>query len=102
MTDNQNSQLSVKLIRSTENIEQAQEKIYSFLLSVIKTWSPEAVLQEFNSLFIQHLGSISSDAVEGLYEQRFYNGGQRDLNSHDFYINGFSFSCSFRYCLKIL
>ncbi len=68
MTDNQNSQLSVKLIRPTENIEQAQEKIYSFLLSVIKTWSPEAVLQEFNSLFIQHLGSISSDAVEGLYE----------------------------------
>jgi len=68
MIDNQNSQLSVKLIKSTENIEQAQEKIYSFLMGIIKTWSPEAVLQEFNSLFIQHLGSISSEAVEGLYE----------------------------------
>lgn len=68
MTDDQNSQLSVKIIRPTENIEQAQEKIYSFLMSIIKSWSPEAVLQEFNSLFIQHLGSISSGAVEGLYE----------------------------------
>ena len=68
MTDNQNSQVSAKVIILTENIEQAQEKIYSFLMSIIKTWSPEAVLQEFNSLFIQHLGSISSGAVEGLYE----------------------------------
>jgi hypothetical protein len=68
MTNDRDSQVSVKVIRPTENIEQAQEKIYSFLMSVIKTWSPEAVLQEFNSLFIQHLGSISSGAVEGLYE----------------------------------
>lgn len=68
MTNNQNSQLSVKVIKPTENIELAQEKIYSFLMSIIKSWSPEAVLQEFNSLFIQHLGSISSEAVEGLYE----------------------------------
>jgi len=68
MTDNQNSQANVKIIRSNEDIEQAQDKIYSFLMSIIKSWSPEAVLQEFNSLFIQHLGSISSGAVEGLYE----------------------------------
>ncbi len=68
MTDNQNSQLSIKIVRPTEDIEQAQEKIYSFLMSIIKSWSPEAVLQEFNSLFIQHLGSINSGAVEGLYE----------------------------------
>ncbi len=68
MTDNQNYQASVKIIRPTEDIEQAQDKIYSFLMGIIKSWSPEAVLQEFNSLFIQHLGSTSSGAVEGLYE----------------------------------
>ena len=65
MTDNQNYQANVKIIRPTEDIEQAQAKIYSFLMDIIKSWSPEAVLQEFNSLFIQHLGSISSGAVEG-------------------------------------
>ncbi len=65
---NQNPQLSIKIIRPAEDIEQAPEKIYSFFMSIIKSWTPEAVLQEFNSLFIQHLGSTNSGAVEGLYE----------------------------------
>lgn len=68
LTNASQSELEVQPYQRIENIEQAQDKIYSFLMGIIKQWSPEAVLQEFNSLFIQHLGSISSEAVAGLYE----------------------------------
>lgn len=68
LTNDSQAELEVQPYQRIESIEQAQEKIYSFLMGIVKQWSPDAVLQEFNSLFIQHLGSISSEAVEGLYE----------------------------------
>lgn len=68
LTNATQPELEVQPYQRVESIEQAQERIYSFLMGIVKQWSPEAVLQEFNSLFVQHLGSISSEAVEGLYE----------------------------------
>lgn len=50
------------------NVEQAQETIYEFLIQVVKTSSPEAVLQEFKRLFIEHDDAVVSDAVASVYE----------------------------------
>lgn len=59
--------------RSGRNIQQAQETIYSFLLEIVKKWSPETVLTEFKRLFIHHVDSVSSDALQAIYEIIFAN-----------------------------
>lgn len=49
------------------NIQQSQETIYDFLLEIVKKWPPEEVLLEFKRLFIYHVDSISSDAIQAVY-----------------------------------
>ncbi len=63
----------VRLSRSGRNIGQAQEKIYTFLLEIVRKWPPEEVLLEFKRLFIYHVDSVNSDAMQSLYEIVFSN-----------------------------
>ena len=59
--------------RSGRNIQQAQNCIYEFLLSIVKKWPPEEVLLEFKRLFIFHTDSVSTDALHAVYEIVFSN-----------------------------
>jgi len=59
--------------RFHRNIPKAQETIYSYLLEIVKEWTPEDVLQEFKHLFIHHVNTISSHTLPSLYEILFSN-----------------------------
>ncbi|HEY9907501.1 MAG TPA: hypothetical protein V6D18_07810 [Thermosynechococcaceae cyanobacterium] len=63
----------VSLRKSGRNTQQAQETIYNFLLGIVKKWPPEEVLVEFKRLFIFHVDSVSSDAMQAVYEIVFAN-----------------------------
>ncbi len=65
-----------RLDRSQRNIPQAQQAIYDYLLSAVKTCSPEDVLSEFKHLFIHHVNTASSELLPALYEIVFANNEQ--------------------------
>jgi predicted nucleic acid-binding protein len=67
--------------RSQRDVLKAQEAIYEFLLGIVKTWSPDDVLQEFRHLFIYHTNSISSNTLPYLYEIVFSNQEQEFRNT---------------------
>lgn len=72
----QNSQQNdqpYKFYRSGRNIQQAQDCIYEFLLNIVRKWPPEEVLLEFKRLFIFHTDSISTGALQAIYEIVFSN-----------------------------
>jgi hypothetical protein len=54
-------------------VSQAQEVIYGFLLELVKTCSPDQVLEEFRHLFIQHHESSGSDTIPALHIILFAN-----------------------------
>lgn len=64
-----------------QNVQLAQEKIYSFLLEIVKKKSPEDVLREFKRIFIDSLSSLPSNkSTSEIYpiflsnnEQEFHN-----------------------------
>ncbi|MBM0741038.1 hypothetical protein JOY44_05300 [Phormidium sp. CLA17] len=62
------------------NIQQSQETIYNFLLEIVKKWPPEEVLLEFKRLFIFHVDSISSGAIQAVYDIVFSNN-QEDFRN---------------------
>lgn len=49
------------------DIQVVQEKIYIFLIEIVKVWSPEDVLREFKRLFLENLDSVSLDSAPGIY-----------------------------------
>jgi hypothetical protein len=49
------------------DIQVVQEKIYIFLIEIVKAWSPEDVLREFKRLFLETLDSVSLDSAPGIY-----------------------------------
>lgn len=63
----QGDQYLPKSRRKQQNLQDAQEKIYSFLLGMIKSRQPEDVLSEFRRLFIDCLESQSSSRRLGIY-----------------------------------
>jgi hypothetical protein len=71
----------VKLSKSRQKIQQAQEIIYSFLLEIVKQWPPEEVLLEFKHLFIHHVESTSSSAIRAIYEVVFANNEDEFKNT---------------------
>lgn len=73
LTERRQPQLMVKPKRFQRDIARAQETIYNFLLEIVKTWSPDAVLAEFRHLFINHNDTISSNTLPALYEIVFAN-----------------------------
>jgi hypothetical protein len=65
-----------EIINSTQpigSIEEAQKIIYCFLVDIVKTWSPELVLQEFQHLFIQDNELSISNPARAIYEIIFTN-----------------------------
>jgi hypothetical protein len=52
------------------NLQNVQEKIYQFLVEIVQTLTPDDVLREFKSLFIDCLYSDNSDILPEIY--RFF------------------------------
>ena len=71
----------IRLKKLSRNIQQAQDAIYSFLLEIVKKWPPEEVLLEFKRLFIHHVDSVNSDAMQALYEVVFSNNEEEFRNT---------------------
>ncbi|MBE9177093.1 hypothetical protein IQ268_00700 [Oculatella sp. LEGE 06141] len=63
------------------DVGRAQTIIYEFLLEIVNTWPPEAVLKEFKQLFIHHTDTISSSTLPSLYEIVFSNHEEEFLNT---------------------
>ena len=61
-----------QLISRTEqlelNVQTLQDKLYSFLLEIVKTWHPKDVLSEFKHLFIDSLEVFGTEIYLGIYE----------------------------------
>lgn len=72
---------TIRLSRPGRNIQYSQELIYGFLLEIVKKWPPEEVLLEFKRLFIYHVDSVSSDAMQSLYEIVFSNNEEEFRNT---------------------
>lgn len=59
----------------------AQETLYEFLLTIVRTWSAEDVLKEFKRIFIHHTESTSSEIIPALYQILFTNQEQEFRNT---------------------
>jgi hypothetical protein len=59
--------------RPRQDVYQAQQTIFNFLLEIVKKWPAEDVLNEFKCLFLQHSETVSSDIVPALYSIVFSN-----------------------------
>lgn len=71
----------VSLKKPGRNTHQAQETVYNFLLGIVKKWPPEEVLLEFKRLFIFHIDSVSSEAMQAVYEIVFANDEEEFRNT---------------------
>ncbi len=63
------------------SIQESQEVIFRYLLTIVKEWQPSEVLGEFKRLFIYHVDSASSEALQALYEIVFANNDQEFRNT---------------------
>ncbi|MDA0674007.1 MAG: hypothetical protein O3C67_09940 [Cyanobacteria bacterium] len=59
--------------RAEISVQQAQQQIFDFLLTIVHGWSAEEVLQEFRQLFFSHGDTTNSEASAGLYSILFAN-----------------------------
>ncbi|PSN18970.1 hypothetical protein C7271_09725 [filamentous cyanobacterium CCP5] len=64
-----------------QNLQQAQEYIYSFLLNAVKTWPASDVLAEFRQLFIDHSDTTSPNGLSALQIILFANNEQEFKNT---------------------
>ncbi len=67
--------------RSGQNLQQAQETVYRFLLDIVKKWPPEEVLLEFKRLFLYHVETTSSGVIQAIYEIVFSNNEEEFRNT---------------------
>ncbi|MFH7026152.1 MAG: hypothetical protein ACHBN1_12280 [Heteroscytonema crispum UTEX LB 1556] len=78
------SQRNQHLVKSNSkqlNVQIAQERIYTFLVEVVKKSPPEDVLREFKDLFIDCLDSVNSDSAPGIYGLFWDNNEQEFRNT---------------------
>jgi hypothetical protein len=61
------------------NLQVAQERLYSFLVEIVQKWPSEEVLREFKRLFIDFLDSVNLGKATGIYGISFLE------NEQDFY-----------------
>ena len=59
--------------RRHQDVQQAQQTIYDFLLKIVKDWPAADVLEEFKGLFLQHHETIGTNTVPALYAILFAN-----------------------------
>ncbi|MDM9380052.1 hypothetical protein QUB80_04980 [Chlorogloeopsis sp. ULAP01] len=62
------------------DIQVIQEKIYIFLIEIVKVWSPEDVLREFKRLFIENFDSVSLDSAPGIYRLLYLIDNEQDFH----------------------
>lgn len=62
-------------------ILESQEKLYDFLLEIVKTWSPEEVITEFKRIFIDHAKSNYAEIIAALQHLLFANQEQEFRNT---------------------
>ena len=67
--------------RRQQDVHQAQQTIYDFLLDIVKSWPAADVLEEFRGLFLQHHETVSASAVPALYAILFANDRQEFHNT---------------------
>jgi hypothetical protein len=72
---------SYRIARQGRSIQQAQDCLYEFLLDIVRKWPPEEVLLEFKRLFIYHVDSISSNAMQSVYDIVFSNNEEEFSNT---------------------
>lgn len=72
---------SYRFSRSGRNIQNAQDILYNFLLEIVKKWPPEEVLLEFKRLFIYHVDSVNSEAMQAVYDIVFSNNEEEFRNT---------------------
>lgn len=65
----QGSQLISRNEELELNLQTLQDRLYSFLLEIVKTWHPTNVLSEFKDLFIDSLEVFDTSKIDiGIYE----------------------------------
>lgn len=62
-------------------INQEQELIYSYLIRIVKEWSPEEVLAEFKRLFIEAVDTKNSEVLAAIYNIIFVNNAEEFRNT---------------------
>ncbi|MEL6231233.1 MAG: hypothetical protein AAFR24_15085 [Cyanobacteria bacterium J06627_3] len=67
--------------RRHQDVQQAQQTIYDFLLDIVKDWSAEDVLEEFKGLFLQHHETASAHTIPALYAILFSNNEREFHNT---------------------
>ncbi len=67
--------------QSQISVSEAQETIFSFLLSIVKTWDVEDVLAQFKQLFFEYGETASTDVSSGIYVLLFNNDEQEFRNT---------------------
>ena len=67
--------------RRHQDVQQAQQTIYDFLLDIVKDWSAEDVLEEFKGLFLQHHETVSANTIPALYAILFSNNEREFHNT---------------------
>ncbi len=79
--NSQSNEYSYRFVRQGRNIQEAQERIYEFLLGIVRKWPPEEVLLEFKHLFIHHIDSVSSSCMQAVYEIVFSNNQEEFVHT---------------------
>lgn len=67
--------------RSQMTLREAQENIFSFLLSIVKQWEVQDVLIQFKQLFFEYGETASSDVSSAIYVLLFSNDEQEFQNT---------------------
>lgn len=67
--------------RSQMTLREAQENIFSFLLSIVKQWEVEDVLAQFKQLFFEYGETADSDVSSSIYVLLFSNDEQEFQNT---------------------
>lgn len=81
LSDSQPSEPAPQSPRSKRSVYKSQERIYKYLLAIVKEWKPEDVLDEFKHLFIQHTNTVDAAILPALYDIVFLNQEQEFRNT---------------------
>ncbi|MEO0758455.1 MAG: hypothetical protein AAFY78_16470 [Cyanobacteria bacterium J06648_16] len=81
VSDTFQSSSAKRYSRRYADVQQSQRTIYNCLLEAVRKWPPEAVLEEFENLFLHHSETVSSETVPALYAIVFSNDEQEFRNT---------------------
>lgn len=67
--------------QAQRSVQNAQEKLYVFLLQIVQGWPPEDVLAEFKRIFINHAKATDAEMLTALQAILFANQEQEFRNT---------------------